>query len=60
VEKGAKMFSQLHYLPYFTPAAFYLFLKVKSKLARCSLTQVIFRESLKGVAPYELAAAVLG
>jgi hypothetical protein len=31
--KGVNMFSQLHYSPYFAPAAFYLFLKVKSELA---------------------------
>jgi hypothetical protein len=30
VEKGIKMFSQLHFSPYFTPATFFLFLKVKS------------------------------
>jgi hypothetical protein len=28
--KGANMFSQLHYLSYFAPVAFYLFLKVKA------------------------------
>jgi hypothetical protein len=63
VEKGVKMFSQLHYLLYFAPAAFYLFLKVKSELASCVLTQGTFKKSLKGVAPTsvteKLAAAVL-
>jgi hypothetical protein len=43
VEKGVKMFSQLNYLPYFTPAAFYLFLKVKLELASCLGT---FKKSL--------------
>jgi hypothetical protein len=40
--KAINMFSQLHYLPYFAPATFYLFLKVKSKLASCLLTQATF------------------
>jgi hypothetical protein len=45
------MFSQLHYSLYFAPAAFYLFLKVKSELASCLLTQGTYKKSLKGVAP---------
>jgi hypothetical protein len=45
-EKGVTMFSQLHYLPYFAPAAFYLFMKVKSELASCLLTQGTFTKSL--------------
>ncbi len=44
--KGANMFSQLHYSSYFAPAAFYLFLKVKSELASCLLTQGTFKKSL--------------
>jgi hypothetical protein len=44
--KGINMFSQLHYSPYFTPAAFYLLLKLKSELARCLLTQGTFKKSL--------------
>jgi hypothetical protein len=52
-------------LPYFAPAAFYLFLKVKSELASYLLTLGTFKKSVKGVAPTiileELAAAtVLG
>jgi hypothetical protein len=62
--KGVNMFSHLHYLPYIAPAAFYLFLKVKSELASCLLTQGTFKKSLYGVAPTivteELAAVVLG
>ncbi len=46
------MFSQLHFLPYFTPATFYLFLKVKSEQASCLLTQGTFKKSLKGGPPY--------
>jgi hypothetical protein len=46
VEKGVKMFSQLYLLLYFTSVAFYLFLKVKSKLASCLLTQGTFKKSL--------------
>jgi hypothetical protein len=46
VEKGVKIFSQLQYLPYFAPAAFYLFLKVKSELASFLLTQGTFKKSL--------------
>jgi hypothetical protein len=46
VEKGVKIFSQLHYLPYFAPAAFYLFLKVKSELASCLLTHGAFKKRL--------------
>jgi hypothetical protein len=45
VEKVVKMFSQLHYSLYFAPAAFYLFLKVKSELASCLLTQGTFKKS---------------
>jgi hypothetical protein len=45
-EKGVKMFFQLHFLPYFTPATFYLFLKVKSELASCLLTQGNLKKSL--------------
>jgi hypothetical protein len=45
-EKGIKMFSQLHFSPYFTPATFYLFLKVKSELASCLLTQGTLKKSL--------------
>jgi hypothetical protein len=41
-EKGVNMFSQLPYSPYFTPAAFYLSLKVKSELESCLLTQGTF------------------
>jgi hypothetical protein len=44
--KGVNMFSQLHYSPYLAPVAFYLFLKVKSELASCSLTQGTFKKSL--------------
>jgi hypothetical protein len=46
VKKGIKMFSQLHFSPYFTPATFYLFLKVKSELASCLLTQGTLKKSL--------------
>jgi hypothetical protein len=46
VEKGDKMFSQLHYSLYFAPAAFYLFMKMKSELASCLLTQGTFKKSL--------------
>jgi hypothetical protein len=50
-------------LPYFAPAAFYLFLKVKSELASSLLTQGTFKKSLQGVVPTiateELAAAIL-
>jgi hypothetical protein len=49
--KGVNMFSQLHYSPYFAPAAFYLYLKVKSELASCLLTQGTFKKSSWGVAP---------
>jgi hypothetical protein len=45
-EKGDKMFSELHYSLYFAPAAFYLFMKVKSELASCLLTQGTFKKSL--------------
>jgi hypothetical protein len=62
--KGVNMFSQLHYLPYFAPAVFYLFLKVKSELASCLLTQGVFKKSLMRVTPTiiteELTTAVLG
>jgi hypothetical protein len=44
-EKGIKMFFQLHFSPYFTPATFYLFLKVKSELASCLLTQGTLKKS---------------
>jgi hypothetical protein len=58
------MFSQLYFLPYFTPATFYLFHKVKSELASCLLTQGSLKKSLLGVAPTivtkKLAVAVLG
>ncbi len=50
-EKSIKMFSQLHFVPYFTPATFYPFLKVKSELASCLLTQGTLKKSLQGVAP---------
>ncbi len=43
VEKSVKRFSQLHY---FTPATFYFFLKVKSELASCLLTQGTFKKSV--------------
>jgi hypothetical protein len=33
-------------LPYFTPPAFYLFLKIKSELASCLLTQGTFKKSV--------------
>ncbi len=36
---------------YFTPAAFYLLLKVKSELASCLMTKGTFQKSLQGVAP---------
>jgi hypothetical protein len=42
-EKSIKMFSQLHFLSYFSPATFYLFLKVKSELA---MTQGTLKKSL--------------
>jgi hypothetical protein len=46
VEKGIKIFSQLHFSPYSTPATFYFFLKVKSELASCLLTQGTLKKSL--------------
>jgi hypothetical protein len=50
-------------LPYFTPPAFYLFLKIKSELASFLLTQDTFKKTVYGVAPTiatgELAATVL-
>jgi hypothetical protein len=55
--------SSLFAIPYFTTAAFYLFLKVKSELASSLLTKGIFKKSLQGVTPTtvieKLAAAVL-
>ncbi len=33
-------------LPYFTPATYYFFLKVKSELASCLLTQGTFKKSM--------------
>jgi hypothetical protein len=45
-EKGIKMFFQLHFSPYFTPASFYLFLKVKSELTSCLLTQGTLKKNL--------------
>jgi hypothetical protein len=35
-------------LPYFTPLAIYLFLKVKSRLANCLLTQGTFKNRAGG------------
>jgi hypothetical protein len=50
-------------LPFFTPAAFYFFLKVKSELASYLLAQGTFKKSMKGVTPtiitLKLTAAVL-
>jgi hypothetical protein len=50
-------------LPYFTPATFFFFLKVKSELASCLLTQGTFKKKVQGVAPTfateELAATIL-
>jgi hypothetical protein len=50
-------------LLYFTPATFYFFLKVKSELASCLLTQGTFKKSVYVVAPTiateKLAATVL-
>jgi hypothetical protein len=46
VEKGVKVFSQLRFSPYFPPAAFHLFLKVKSELASFLLTQGTLKKSL--------------
>jgi hypothetical protein len=34
------------FFAYFTPAAFYIFLKVKSELASCLLTQGTFKKSM--------------
>jgi hypothetical protein len=49
VEKGVKMSSQLHYLPYFTSAVFFLELRVASELASCLLTQGTFKKSYRRV-----------
>jgi hypothetical protein len=50
-------------LPYFTPSTFYFFLKVKSELTGCLLTQGTCKIKVYGVAPTiateELAATVL-
>jgi hypothetical protein len=46
VKKATKMFSQHHFPSYFTPATFCLFLKVKSELASCLLTQGSLKKSL--------------
>ncbi len=50
-------------LPYFPPATFNFFLKVKSELASCLLTQGTFKKKVQGVAPTiateELTATVL-
>ncbi len=39
------------FFAYFTPAAFYLLMKVKSELASCLMTKGTFKKSLQGVAP---------
>jgi hypothetical protein len=39
------------FFAHFTPAAYYLLLKVKAELESCLLTQGTFKKSLSGVAP---------
>jgi hypothetical protein len=46
-KKGVKMSSQLHFLPYFASAAFFLVPKMKSELAICLLTQGTFKKSYR-------------
>jgi hypothetical protein len=46
-------------LPYFIPPAFYLFLRVRSELASCLLTQGTFKKIITTIATGELAATVL-
>ncbi len=46
-------------LPYFTPATFYFFLKVKSELASCLLTLGIFKKRLGGSPPPSLQRSSL-
>ncbi len=52
MEKDVKIFFHVHYLPYFAPVAFYLFLKVKLELKKRLVDPGHHQEELAGGRPH--------